>query len=117
MGPTGYVLPTTTPKPHIEIGEVNTYQQLFEKMDPENRVLGIYSECQSIVPSNLSYDNNTEIMIDNTRSSQPHVLKIGPKEYSLDAGAWMLTTLSSETVPVDLSIMCENIELGSIRLE
>ncbi len=85
-------------------------------MDPQNRVLGIYNECDYIVPSNVTYKNNTEVMLDNTRSKQTVVLKIGNKDYTLAGGAWNTVTLSSPTVPATMQIFCKSIELGSIDL-
>ena len=125
--PTGKPIPTPTvtptiqmiqkPKGELIITEQRTYQSWFEELDEKNRALAIYEECRYIVPSNVSYDNNTVVMLDNSRSSQIHILKIGSKEYLLEAGEWNIVTLNSPSVPVDLPIFCENIELGSIRLE
>jgi hypothetical protein len=108
-------VPTPTPG-YLIVKESRTYQGWFDELDPENRVLRVYSECDYIVPSNLTYKNNTKIMLDNTGSSENHVLKIGGKEYNLEAGLWYLVTLSSPTVPARLPIFCKGIELGEVEL-
>jgi hypothetical protein len=115
--PTKYILPTTKPKGEIKVEEVGAYERLFAEMDPENRVLGVYAECQQLIPSNVAYKNNTEVMLDNTRSTKSHILKIGNADYSLDAGEWRLVKLSSPTVPINMIIFCEGIELGAIELQ
>jgi hypothetical protein len=120
------VLPSPTPaksgviqtnKPELIAKELNDYDYWFNKMDSQNMVLGIYGECTYIVPSNLTYKNNTNVMLDNTRSTKDHVLKIGSTEYALKAGEWKITTLSSKQLPVRLAIFCEGIELGEIELK
>jgi hypothetical protein len=115
--PTPTPILTQTPKPKLIIEEKRTYRSWFDELDPENRVLAVYEECAYLVPSNLSYKNNTLVMLDNTRSSQGQILKIGEQNYSLSAGEWYMITLYSKTVPIDLGIFCKNVELGSIRLE
>jgi hypothetical protein len=115
--PTSTPKKTTTATPGIKAEEVNSYEYLFNRMDPENRVFGIYAECQLIIPSNLTHKNNTEVMLDNTRSTKDHTLKIGDKEYALKAGEWRLVTLSSPTIPIAMKTFCEGIELGQIDLE
>jgi len=119
--PTGtpVVKVTADPKPGIIIKDMPNYDYWFQQLDSKNRVLGIYDECGYIVPSNVAYKNNTEVMLDNTRSNQDLVLKIGDKDYSLEAREWKLVTLSttSPTLPINLPIFCKNIELGQIELQ
>jgi len=106
-----------SPKPELIIEEVKDYNYWFNRLDPENRVLAVYDECGYLVPSNVTYKNNTLVMLDNTRSQQTHILKIGKTEYSLAAGAWNTVTLSSPTLPAKMQIFCKGIELGQIDLE
>lgn len=100
-------MPQTSPK---------TYEQLVEQMDEEGTHFKIDPKCNSIAPSNVAYWNNTRIMLDNTASKERHILKIGDREYLLEAGEWFLTTLSSTILPVTLPIYCGTLELGSIDL-
>lgn len=107
----------TKPRGEIIFKEIKTYEQLVEELHPKGRHLVISPDCSYIVPSNVTYPNNTEIMLDNTASTERHILKIGGREYLLEAGEWFLTTLSSPTLPVNLPIFCGYMELGQIDLE
>jgi len=108
---------TASPKPGIIMEEVKGYNYWFQQLDSQNRVLGIYDECTYIIPSNVAHKNNVMVMLDNTRSTQALILKIGEKEYSLAAQEWILVTLSSPTLPINLPIFCKGIELGQIELQ
>ena len=118
--------PTPTPKPNgsakptpgLIVKEVKTYEQLTAEFEQQGRWIAINADCTGLVPSNVTYHNNTEIMLDNTASTERHILKIGSREYLLEAGEWFLTTLSSSTLPVHLPIYCDSngIELGDILL-
>jgi hypothetical protein len=108
---------TASPKPGLIAQEVRDYDYWFRQLDSKNMVLGIYDECSYIVPSNLVQKNNVTMMLDNTRSSKAHVLKIGNKDYPLAAKDWELVVLSSSTLPSNLVIFCENRELGQIELQ
>lgn len=116
--PTPAVSMGASPTPGIIAKEVQDYNYWFQKLDPKSRVLAVYDECAYLVPSNVAYPNNTEVMLDNTRSEQNHVLKIGPTEYQLAAKEWKLVTLStSQPRPINLPIFCKGIELGQIELQ
>jgi hypothetical protein len=104
------------PKGEVVIQELPSYQALAKEFDRTNRWLVLDKDCSSIVPSQVDYSNNTQIMLDNTASTKARVLKIGGRQYSLEAGSWILATLSSPTLPMDLPIFCENIELGKLTL-
>ncbi len=104
------------PTPGIVITEVMSYEDWVRWLDPQNRRLALDENCSSIVPSQLEYLNDTEIMLDNTASAKPRILKIGGREYSLDARGWILTTLHSDTLPAQLSVYCGSIELGRLDL-
>jgi hypothetical protein len=107
---------STKPKAGIIAKEVGSYQQLTEEMYKQGTWLKLAADCNSIVPSNVVYYNDTQIMLDNTASTEKHILKIGGREYLLEAGEWYLTTLSSPTLPATLSLYCGAMELGSIDL-
>lgn len=104
------------PTPKLVAQEVNQYQYWVETLEPINRRLALNENCTSIVPSQVSYPNNTQIMLDNTFSSSPHVLKIGDQEYSIPANDWQLTTLSDLKLPARLNMFCGSMELGQIEL-
>ena len=108
---------TATPKPKLLVKEANNYQALVDELNPKNRVIRVYDECGYLLPSNVAYKNNTVIMLDNTGSAKAHILTIGGKEYALNAGDWILTTLSSPAIPVTMKIFCENVEMGAIELD
>jgi hypothetical protein len=108
---------TPKPTPGIVITEVKNYRYWAELLDPISRRLVLDENCTSIVPSQVSYPNNTQIMLDNTYSALPRVLKIGGQEYSLDAGGWLLVTLSSTKLPAQLTMFCGSMELGRLDLE
>lgn len=95
----------------------DNYQYYVNLMDPLNRRLTLDSNCTSIVPSQMAYPNNTQVMLDNTLSTSPRVLKIGTKEYSLGANSWSLVTLNSPTLPAQLTMFCGSMELGQIDLQ
>ncbi len=107
---------SASPSPGVNILE-GSYQDWFNQLDPQGRVLGLRPGCSSVVPSNVTYKNNTLIMIDNTYTSDALTLKIGDRSYDLAPHAWHLTTLYSAKLPIDLTISCGGIELGSVRLE
>ena len=109
--------PTISLKPQLLVKETNNYQALVNELNPKNRVIRVYDECGYLLPSNVAYKNNTVIMLDNTGSTKAHILTIGQKEYALNAGEWILTTLSSPAVPVTMQIFCENVEMGAIELD
>ena len=108
---------TSNPKPGIIAQDIKDFNYWFQQLDPQNRVLAVYDECSYMVPSNVAYPNNTQVMLDNTRSEQNHILKIGTKEYALSAKEWQLVTFSSPTLPINMTIFCKNIELGQIELQ
>jgi len=109
----------STPKPSSELiaREGDNYQYWVDRLDPLNRRLIVDENCMSIAPSQVSYLNNTQIMLDNLTSSQAHILKIGTKEYSLNANSWQLVTLNSSELPAQLIIFCGSMELGQIDLK
>ena len=115
--------PTPTPKitvestPELIFEELPNYYTLAVSLDKENRYFAIDADCMSINPSNVVYKNNTQIMLDNAASDKARVLKIGGREYSLDAHAWILATLSSTELPIRLPIFCGSMELGQIELQ
>jgi len=104
------------PTPTLIFKEEMTYEQLTEALGAKGRWLALAPDCSYIVPSNVTYYNNTEIMLDNTASNVRHILKIGGREYLLEAGEWFLTTLSSPNLPAQLPIYCGTLELGRIDL-
>lgn len=108
---------TPKPSPKLIAKEVNQYQSLVDWMEPIGRHLVLDENCMSIVPSQVAYPNNTQIMLDNTFSPKAHILKIGSKEYSLTANGWLLVTLSSTELPAKLTMFCGPMELGQLDLE
>lgn len=105
-----------TPTPGIIVTEAPTYKDWVKLLDPQNRRLALDKDCTSIVPSQVDYPNNTEIMLDNTVSATSRILKIGDHEYALGAHSWILTTLHSDTLPARLTMFCGNMELGQLDL-
>ena len=110
------VIKNSTPTPDLIVQEVQSHQRLVDVLDPLNRRLALDANCTSLVPSQVSYPNDLEIMIDNYESAQPRILKIGGREYSLDAHSWIFTVLHSDSLPVRLPIFCGAMELGEIEL-
>jgi len=108
---------TPKPSPKLIAKEVNQYQSLVDLLEPLNRRLTLDRDCISIVPSQVVYPNNTQIMIDNTFSPKAHIIKIGSQEYSLTANGWLLVTLNSTTLPAQLTMFCGPMELGQLDLE
>ena len=108
---------TPKPSPKIIVTEVNQYQSLVDWLEPLNRRLVLDKDCTSIVPSQVAYPNNTQIMLDNTFSPKSHIIKIGSKEYSLEANSWLLVTLSETKLPASLTMFCGPMELGQLDLE
>lgn len=117
--------PTATPKrvilspkptPGLIAKDVQNHQQLVELLDPFNRRLALDADCTALVPSQVAYPNDLEIMIDNYNSAIARVLRIGDKQYSLDAHSWILVTLHSDALPAKLPIFCGAMELGQIDL-
>ena len=116
--PTSNPSMTGKPTPALDFKVVNNFESLASRfdLDGNRRLIILNDSCSELLPSQVAYKNNTEIMIDNTRSSESHILKIGGREYSVGAGAWILTTLSSSVVPTTLTIFCGSMELGAIDL-
>ena len=109
---------TANPSPSINVQEVRTYRQWAEELDLTSRRLAITDDtCTELVPSNATYPNNTQLMLDNSYSNKSHILKIGGREYILEARGWLVTTFSSSQLPAQLPIYCGGIELGRIDLE
>lgn len=107
---------STKPTPGLIFKPIKTYEQLTKEFELEGRWLALNDSCTEIVPSNVTYHNNAEIMLDNTASSTRHILKIGGREYLLEAGEWFLTTFYSPTLPAIWPIYCGSMELGSISI-
>jgi len=108
---------TAKPTPDLIISEAEDYLSLAKSFDKENRLLILDKDCLSIFPSQVVYANNTKVMLDNTLSAKPRILKIGGREYSLEAGKWIFATLSSEKLPINLTMYCGAMELGQIELK
>ncbi len=107
---------TPKPTPGIIVSEVASYQSWVKWLDPQNRRLALDEDCTSIVPSQVDYPNNVEVMLDNSASNKPRILKIGSQNYSLNAQGWIVTTLHSETLPAKLTMFCGDMELGQLDL-
>ena len=105
------------PTPGLIFTEEKGYQYWVDLLSPLGRHLILDENCTSIVPSQVAYPNNTQIMLDNTLSAEPRVLKIGDKEYSLKAQEWSFVTLSSTTLPAKLTMFCGSMELGQLDLQ
>jgi hypothetical protein len=105
------------PTPTLDVKVTSSYQGWVDVLDPIGRHLVLNEDCTTIVPSQIAYPNNTKIMLDNTFSTLPHILKIGSQGYSLDAHSWIMITLSSKELPTRLTIFCGSMELGGITLE
>jgi len=112
-------LPKNNPKPtpDLVVKEIGSYQYWAELLEPLNRRLTLNEKCTEVVPSQVAYPNNIQIMLDNTLSAEPRILKIGSKEYSIGARGWSLVTLSSTTLPAQLKMFCGSMELGQLDLE
>lgn len=106
------------PKPSsgIIITETMSYESWIKWLDPLNRRLVLDKDCTSIVPSQVDYPNDVEVMIDNTASGKARILNIAGREYSLDAHGWILTTLHSDKLPAQLPVYCGDMELGRLDL-
>ena len=124
--PSQSLAPTPTPKtiksspkptPGIIAKEGDNYQYWVNLLDSLNRRLTLNGNCTSIAPSQVTYPNNTQIMLDNTLSSEPRILKIGAKNYSLTAKGWLLVTLISPELPAKLTMFCGPMELGQLDLQ
>lgn len=110
------VLQKPTPTPALIATEMQNHQQLVDILDPLNRRLALDATCTSLVPSQVAYPNDLEVMLDNYESSQARILKIGGREYSIEARSWIIVTLHSEILPAKLPIFCGAMELGQIDL-
>jgi len=124
--PVQSAIPSQTPKsiksspkptPGLIFTEEKGYQYWVDLLEPIGRWLLLDKDCTSIVPSQVAYPNNTQIMLDNTLSAEPRVLKIGDKDYPLKAREWSFITLSSPTLPAKLTMFCGPMELGQLDLE
>jgi hypothetical protein len=110
------VNPSPTPTSSLEVSQLKTYEQWVRELYKLDRWLALNAECTEIVPSGVTYKNNTLVMLDNTLSDKARVLKVGDREYNLEAHGWYLTTLTSKTLPAFLRIDCGPMELGRIEL-
>ena len=114
--PTQILRSTAKPTPGIIVEELPDYYNLAVALDKENRYFALGADCNSIRPSNIAYKNNIKVMFDNVAWGKARILKIGDREYSLEAHGWILATLSSPNLPVQLKIFCGSMELGQIEL-
>jgi hypothetical protein len=110
------VIQKPTPTPALIAQDVQNHQQFVDILDPLNRRLALDATCTSLVPSQVAYPNDLEIMLDNYESAQPRILTIGGRQYSIEAHSWIFITLHSDTLPAKLPIFCQAMELGQIDL-
>ncbi len=111
------IKPTPKPTPGIKIEVINRYKDMAAQFDIGARHLVLDETCSTIVPSNVAYKNNTQIMLDNTASTEPRTLRVGDRSYEIAAKGWYITTLYSDKLPAQLTIFCGNIELGQLDLK
>lgn len=109
--------PTPKSSPGVNIKVEKGYMDWAVELDKDSRYFIVNENCGGVTPSNVIIKNNSLIMLDNSKSSQPQTVRIGERSYDLPAYNWHLTTLYSAKVPADLGIYCGGVELGSIRLE
>jgi len=114
--PTPTIKRSPKPTPGIIVKEVPNYASMVALLDPYNRYFAVDKDCTSIVPSQVEYPNDVQIMLDNKDSDKARILKIGGRQYSLEAHGWIITTLHSDTLPARLPIYCGDMELGAIDL-
>lgn len=95
--------------------EASNYDALVVEF--EGRRLVLDANCTSASPSNITFKNLTQIMIDNRASNEPRTVRIGDRVYNLVAHGWYLTTLYSTQLPANMSFFCGDLELGQIGLE
>ena len=68
-----------SPLPAMTAQETPNYDAWKKALNPLNRYLALDKDCTSSVPSQVTYPNNTQIMLDNTASDVARVLKIGSR--------------------------------------
>ena len=103
------------PKPKQSGGlQVETYDNLVLVYD--GRRLALAADCRSSEPSNVDYRNGTKVMLDNTASREPRVIKIGSNSYNVIARGWTFITFTSKTLPANLPMFCGDMELGQIGI-
>lgn len=108
---------TFKPTPTLIKEIVGDYSYWVDLLEPLNRRITLDENCTSSVPSQVAYPNNVKIMIDNTLSAEPRVLRIGDKDYPVEARGWILTVLSRSELPAQLKMFCGSMELGQLDLE
>ncbi|MEK7506554.1 MAG: hypothetical protein AAB566_00670 [Patescibacteria group bacterium] len=90
------------------------YSQLVKEY--EGRRIQFDDRCQAI-PKDPTYKNGTAIMLDN-RSAQVRVVTVGGVQYSLAGYGYRLLSLSSPSLPKELSISCGLVlNVGRILLQ
>ncbi|MCM2338834.1 MAG: hypothetical protein NDI62_00030 [Burkholderiales bacterium] len=71
----------------------------------KNSRIQLDETCQAI-PNNVTYKNNTYVMVDN-RSASPRSIKLGA-DYTVRAYGFRLIKLSSDTLPATFLLDCGN---------
>ena len=70
----------------------------------EGRRIQFDERCQ-VVPQSPTYKNGTSIMLDN-RSASARTVMVGAAKYDLVAYGYRVVTLSSPSLPKELSLVC-----------
>ena len=82
----------------------------------EGKRIQFDERCQ-MVPSNSTYKNGTNIMLDN-RSSNPVSVKVGTASYSLIGYGYQIINLSSSSLPKEMTVSCGTAgNVGKILLQ
>lgn len=93
---------TSSQKPSDYLPSI-TYTEALTKY--KNSRIQFNDKCQAI-PNNITYKNNTYIMLDN-RAPFPQVVNID-NSYALEAGGFQIIKLSSDFLPMKWYVNCGN---------
>ena len=107
---------TTTPLSSVNSGVLPTssYTDLVKQYS--DRRIQFDEKCQT-TPAITTFKNNTSILLDN-RSSWSRAVSVGGVKYQLSGYGYKVVTLSSSSLPKELSLDCENLyNVGKILLQ
>ena len=82
----------------------------------QGRRIEFDERCQ-MRPADVTFKNGTVVMFDN-RSPQAKTIKIGAQSYSLQAYGYRFLTMSSQNLPLSLTVGCDNVpNVGTLLLQ
>lgn len=105
---------TLDERPRAFVPTVMRYEQALQIY--QNSRVQLNQNCRAI-PGNVTFKNNTDIMIDN-RASYPRIIRLGPSVFTLKAYDFTVVKITSATLPVTWFLSCDqSINVATILIQ